>query len=171
MCLGLGLAVARDDTAKGGDQEFVTKASAGGLAEVNTSNMALKQATSGDVKEFARHMIKDHTKSNKELISLADKKGFKVAEKMDAKHQKMAEKLSGLSGAAFDKAYMEGQVKDHEDTIRLFEKQSKSGKDEDLRGWAGKTLPTLKEHLKHAKEVHGKVKGGGKSSGSGTSEK
>jgi len=156
----LGLAAAREDDDKGGgDATFVMKASAGGLAEVNAGRLATKNASSSDVKEFAEKMIKDHTKANKELMKLADKKGFKVARTMDEKHEKMAEKMMKLTGAQFDRAYMAGQVKDHEDTVALFEKEAKSGKDEDLKSWAETTLPHLKMHLKMAKSINGKLKG------------
>jgi len=141
---------------------FVMKASAGGLAEVSLSKLALDKATDEGVRKFARQMIEDHTKANKELNALADKKGLKVAARMDAKHQKMSDKLSRLSGPEFDRAFMVGQVKDHVVTIALFEKEAKGGMDEDLRAWAKKTLPHLREHLKMAQEVSGKVKAGGR---------
>ena len=54
---------------------------------------------------------------------------------------------------------MDGQLKDHKEAVSLFEKESKSGKDEDLKAWAGKTLPHLREHLKMAQEAHKNLKG------------
>jgi len=44
-------------------------------------------------------------------------------------------------------------VKDHEEAVALFEKESKSGSDADLKSFAGKTLPTLQDHLKMAKAL------------------
>jgi putative membrane protein len=156
----LGLTAARgDESAKGGDQHFVHKASAAGLAEVNLGALAAKRASDPEVRKFAERMVRDHTKANKELIALANKKGLKVAEGMDAKHRKCEEKLLSLRGAAFDREYMDGQLKDHKEAVSLFEKESKSGKDEDLKAWAGKTLPHLREHLKMAQEAHKNLKG------------
>jgi len=153
----LAPAGAREDDIKGGDAGFVEKASAAGLAEVNAGRLAAKHASSPEVKEFAEKMVKDHTKANKELISLANKRGFKVARTMDERHKEMSEKMMKLSGAEFDRTYMTSQVKDHEMAVDLFEKQSKSGRDEELKAWAAKTLPDLKEHLKMAKEIKEKV--------------
>jgi putative membrane protein len=160
----LGLAAAQGDESGKGltDEAFVLKASEGGLAEVNMGKLAAKSGSDQAVKEFARMMVKDHTKANKELASLADKKGFKVAKAMDDDHKKDFDKLSKLSGADFDGKYMEGQVKGHELMVAIFEKQSKGGKDEDVKAWAEKTLPTVKMHLKMAKEAHKKVKGSDK---------
>jgi putative membrane protein len=142
------------------DQTFVMKASEAGLAEVNMGRVAAKWASSPAVKEFAERMVKDHGKANDELIALANKKRFKVAPRMDRTHQAMSDKLMASSGAEFDRTYMAAQVKDHEKAVELFEKQVKSGKDEQLKKWAEDTLPHLKEHLQLAKEVQGKLKGG-----------
>jgi len=162
----MGLARAQDATTSDlTDDQFVLKASADGLAEVNLGRLAAKQATNPEVKKFGKHMVEDHSKANKELITLANKKRLKVAPTMDATHTQMFRKLSALKGAAFDREYMAGQLKDHKTAVSLFDSQSKNGKDEDLRKWAEKTLPTLREHLKMAQEVHGNLKDdrGGKS--------
>jgi len=158
----LVLATARgDESAKSGtDQTFVHKATAAGLAEVNLGTIAAKQASDPAVKKFGAMMVKDHTKANKELLSLANTKELKSATSMDEMHEKLSAKLLKLSGAEFDREYMASQVKDHEEAVALFEKQSKGGKDEDLRAWAKKTLPDLRHHLKMAKSIHGKLEGG-----------
>ena len=58
------------------------------------------------------------------------------------------EKLNNLSGASFDKAYVEMMVVDHQNAVALFEKASKST-DNDVKAYANKYLPVLKKHLKH----------------------
>jgi len=156
----LAAATTRGDDAKSDtDQTFVHKATAGGLAEVNLGAIAVKQANDPAVKKFGAMMIKDHDKANKELLDLANRKNLKSAPSMDGEHEKLSAKLLKLTGAEFDREYMAGQVKDHEVTVALFEKQAKGGKDEDLRAWAKKTLPDLRHHLKMAKNIHGKLGG------------
>lgn len=141
------------------DKEFVTKASASGLAEVNLSELAARVAQKDAVKQFARHMIADHMRSNQELTQLANQRSVAMAQKMDEKHQKLHEKLQKLSGDKFDHAYMESMVADHEEAVKLFEKESKDGKDAAMKEWAGKLTPILKEHLKMAREVCKQTKG------------
>jgi len=143
------------------DQSFVMQATAAGLAEVNLGRIGAKQASSEDVKKFAEHVVKDHTKANNELISLADKKRFPVAQTMDRQHQTLASQMARLTGPDFDRLFMGQMVKDHEEAVALFESASKSSTDKDLKEWATKTLPTLQEHLKTAKDVEGKLKRGG----------
>jgi len=71
---------------------------------------------------------------------------------MDQPHQAMAEKLARMEGADFDREYMKGQLSDHEEAVTLFENESKNGSDNDLKDWAGKTLPTIKHHLEMVRD-------------------
>jgi len=150
----------KDETKKDGDTDktFVHKASAAGLAEVNLSTLASRRARNEDVRKFAQHIITDHTKANQELNRLADRKKLPVAQTMDKKHQEAETKLAKLEGADFDRQYIHQMVEDHRQAVSLFENESKNGKDEDLKAWAGKTLPGLREHLKMAQKLAGKDK-------------
>jgi putative membrane protein len=149
---------AADEQKGSGDKEFAKKASAAGLAEVNLSTLAMTRGHNAAVKGFAQHMVADHTKANRELLMLANKQNLTLAKTMDEKHMKMFEKLAKLDGADFDRAYMDGMVKDHEEAVKLFEKQSKEGHDEALKSWAGEKLPILKKHLQMARDVTKKEK-------------
>jgi putative membrane protein len=74
------------------------------------------------------------------------------------KAQTEMNKLGGLSGDAFDRAYIDLMVKDHEKDVKEFEKQSTKAKDPDLRAWAAKTLPTLREHLQQVRDIQTRMK-------------
>lgn len=140
------------------DQEFVNKAAQGGMAEVMLGQTASTKGTSPDVKNFGNRMVSDHGKANDELKQLAQNKGVTLPADIDDESKKMADKLSTLSGKDFDKAYISGMVDDHEKDVKEFEKASKDAKDPDLKAWATKTLPTLQDHLKMAKEAKSKLK-------------
>lgn len=75
------------------------------------------------------------------------------------KDQEHMNKLSSLSGDAFDREYMNMMVKDHEKDVKEFEKVSTKAKDADVRAFAAKTLPTLREHLQQARDIQSRVKG------------
>jgi len=66
-------------------------------------------------------------------------------------------KLRGLSGAEFDKEYMDDMVKDHEEDVADFKTQSQDGNTAEIKAFAGKALPTLQSHLEMAREVAKKV--------------
>jgi len=141
------------------DQEFVLKASAAGLAEVDLGMLARTNAGSAEVRRFGERMVRDHMKANQELNRVADRKGVRPAPAADPAHQAVAKRLTALKGAAFDRAFMRQMVRDHEEAVSLFEAESKGGRDKDLRNLAGKTLPTLQDHLKMARDL---AEGGGK---------
>lgn len=154
LALASSLAFAADSALSKTDQAFVTKASGSGMYEVEVSKLAIDKASDPAIKEFAQMMVTDHTKANDELKQLATSKNGELAPGVPKAKQAVIDKLSKLDGAKFDKAYREQVgLKDHKTDIALFEKESKDGKDADLKAWAGKTLPTLRTHLQHAQEM------------------
>jgi len=162
--VGVGLVVGpgyAQDSTRGStraDHQFVLDASAAGLAEVNLAFVAVRQASSAEVKQYARHMIEDHTRANSELLALANKNGLSAARTMDAEHQALEAKLLKLAGNDFDRAYMDAQVADHRKAVALFEKEATGGTDADLKAWAAKKLPTLREHLMTAQKIQAGLK-------------
>jgi len=142
------------------DQAFVKEAAMGGMAEVDLGQLAASKASSPDVKQFGQRMVDDHGKANDELKSWASQKSVNLPTELDAKHKAEHAKLEKLSGDAFDRAYMTSMVADHNKDVADFQKQAKSAKDPDLKAWVTKTLPTLQDHQKSAKEISAKVSGG-----------
>ena len=140
------------------DKEFVSKAGMGGMAEVQMGNLAMQKASSADVKAFGQRMVTDHSKANDELSQLATAKGLALPTELGGEHKDALDHLSSLSGAEFDKAYMKHMVEDHVKDVAEFEKASTTAMDSDVKGWAGKTLPTLQQHLQLAKDVSSKLK-------------
>jgi putative membrane protein len=134
----------------GQDREFLQKAAAGGAAEVALATLAQQKGQA--VKELARMIEQDHTTANAELKTIASSKNVAVEAKPMPEHQQLQKKLEGLDGAAFDKAYAQAMVKEHAKDIRLFERAAKSA-DAEIKAFAEKTLPTLREHHKRAQQL------------------
>ena len=137
------------------DEAFATKAAIGGLFEVKSSELALKQAKGDKVKDFARDMVRDHTKGNMELMKIAADQKITLPAKLDNKHQKMLDDLEKARDN-FDQLYTDTQVKAHDEAVMLFDNESKNGKNAALKEWATKTLPTLKKHREHIYDIAGK---------------
>ncbi len=155
-------------TASSSDQTFVKKAAEGGMAEVQLGQLAADKASTDEVKKFGQRMVSDHGKANDELKSLAQSKNITLPSDLDAKDKALHDRLAKLSGAAFDRAYMQHMVSDHRKDVNEFKKESTSGRDSDVKAWASKTLPTLEEHLKMAEDANKAV---GTSGSSSTSKK
>jgi putative membrane protein len=142
------------------DHMFVMEAAQGGMAEVALGRLAGEKASSDRVKQFGQRMVSDHSKANDELKALAQTKSISIPADLDAKHKATQDRLSKLSGAAFDRAYIQEMVADHKKDVADFRKESQSGSDSEVKAWAGKTLPTLEEHYKMVQDISSSLRGG-----------
>jgi putative membrane protein len=133
---------------------FVAKAAQTGMAEVELGKIALTKSQNPDVRAFADRMVKDHSKANEELTTIAQSKNVEVPKKLDTEHQGMVEMMRAKSGADFDSEYAQHMAKGHGDAVALFTDASKaSGLDHELAAFAQKTLPTLQEHKRLADQL------------------
>ncbi len=140
------------------DSNFMTKAAQGGMAEVELGQLAVQKASNQSVKDFGQKMVDDHSKANEELKSIAAKQGVTLPTTLDTKDQATKDRLSKLSGAEFDRAYMTDMVKDHRMDVAEFRREADHGTDPDVKAFAAKTLPTLESHLKMAETTESQVK-------------
>ncbi|TDH19971.1 DUF4142 domain-containing protein [Segetibacter sp. 3557_3] len=140
------------------DHEFMVEAASGGLMEVQLGTLASQNAASAKVKQFGQTMVKDHTKANEELKALAAKKNITIPPTPGSDHQKHIDELKAKKGAEFDKDYMSMMVKDHEEDVRNFEEAANNAKDPEIKAFAAKTLPTLKQHHQMAETIHNGLK-------------
>jgi len=83
-------------------------------------------------------------------MRIAQKELVGVEKTLDQKHQSHIHQLSAKSGPEFDQAFVKHALKDHKKDISKFEKAAAEAKDEQLKAFAEKTLPVLKEHLQMA---------------------
>jgi putative membrane protein len=134
------------------DRQFVTKAAQGGMAEVELGQLATQKAQSAQVKQFGQRMVDDHTKANDQLKQVASQENITLPTGLDAKDQALKDRLEKLSGAQFDKVYMQHMVMDHKKDIAEFQKEANSGKDQQVKQFAQQTLPTLQQHLQMAQQ-------------------
>ncbi len=126
------------------------KAAGDGQQEVENGKMAEKQGQSGDVKRIGARIVADHTKANKELTQLASQKGLSFDTRgVKAQH---------LENAGFDRQYLKLLDIDQKNDIAEFQKEAKSGDDRDVKSWASKTLPMLKEHLATVQDAEKEIK-------------
>ncbi|HZW76643.1 MAG TPA: DUF4142 domain-containing protein, partial [Caldimonas sp.] len=116
------------------DKSFVEEAAIGGMAEVQMGKLAQQKGGSHQVKQFGTRMVDDHSKVNDDLKQVADSKGITLPSELNGEHKNKVAKLERLSGAQFDRAYMDGMVSAHKKDIAEFQKQAKSAHDPDIKG-------------------------------------
>jgi putative membrane protein len=134
------------------DKAFVKAAASSGQAEIQLGKLGSSRANREAVQEFARHLEKEHTEANMELLKLLDSQGIDVSREMEP-YLSAAKHLEGLKGDAFDRAYLEHIIKQHEEAVALFTKEAKEGQNPQLKAFASKMLPSLREHLERARAL------------------
>jgi len=161
LALAVALSAGMGSAFAATDNDFVDNAAAGGIAEIETSRLALEKSQSADIKAFANQMITDHSKANDELAAIAKANDIEVPDTTTLVKQ-AKEKILDMRDESFDAAYANNQVKAHEETIELFKKQANTVTDDkakgatELKAFAQKMLPALEKHLAHAKELQAK---------------
>ena len=153
-----------EKTAKSGaklsvtEKQFMNKAGAGNVAEVMMAELALKNAESQDVKDFAQKMITDHKEANAKLDVIAKSHGQANFDPMPSDEDKaFYAQLTSLTGSAFDTAYIKHAVVDHETDLKDYQKGKKEVKDKELMAYTDKTEKVVADHLKMAKELQAKT--------------
>lgn len=149
-------------TVSSSDRKFMEKAAQGGMAEVKLGELATQKAQSPQVKQFGQRMVDDHGKANQQLKQLATTKGVTLPTELDKSTQREYDKLSKLSGAQFDREYMDHMVSDHKKDVGEFKSEASKAKDADVKQFASSTLPTLQEHLQLAQSADQAAKHEGK---------
>jgi putative membrane protein len=132
--------------------DFVEEVSAKGIAEIESAKMAQQKSSAADVKAFAKTMITDHSAVNTELANIASRKKLELSDEAEMMNKAKKFMMEQREGESFDMAYAKNQVAAHEDTIELFQRATISD-DAEIAAFATKTLPTLQQHLKMAKEL------------------
>jgi putative membrane protein len=136
---------------------FVNEAALGGMMEIELGKIAQEKSDNKKIKDFAKKMVKDHTKIAGRLKALAEGKKIPVPNMLpDADLAHIAE-MKNMSASDFDKHYMGMMVKDHIKTLDLFKSATTSG-DSPLQNFAIGTLRTLEAHYKMAIAINDHLK-------------
>jgi putative membrane protein len=132
------------------DVNFIQKAGGGGQQEVENGKLAQRQGQSADVKRIGARMVADHSRMTQELTALANRKGVKFDTR--------GVKAQNIPTAGFDRQYLMLLVEVHKSDIADFEKEAKNGDDKELKAWASKNVPILRQHLAIIEEALKKLK-------------
>ena len=142
--------------AAGSNNAFLKNAIRGDIAETKAGELAQQKSENADVKSFGQMLTTDHHQHMVEASSLAQSKNVEVPTQPNQEQKAEYDKLSKLSGKAFDEAFLKGMVADHKKEIAKYEKEAQSG-DADVAAFAKKTLPVLKTHLQTAEAALAKI--------------
>ena len=125
---------------------FITNATVANMKEVATGKLAQSKGKDPSVKAYGNKMVDHHTMATKQMMQIVKAKKIDVP-KPPAAVAKPDSMLANSTGDAFDKMYITMMIVDHKNSIALFEKASTSLTDAELKAFAVKTLPLLRQHL------------------------
>lgn len=140
------------------DRQFLAQASASNQHELHAAQIGIERAQDADVKAYAERMQRDHTALGERMQPLVQQAGVSPAP-MDAGAMPT---LENATGEAFDRAFMEMMVGDHEKVVASFQAAA-SGQEHasQVRAIASEVLPILEEHLQQAQEIRDGLSTGG----------
>lgn len=135
------------------DLAFMKKAAEGGMAEVELGKLAQQNAQDAQVKQFGERMEQDHSNANQQLEAIAGQKGVQLPKQLDPKDQKELDRMSGLKGPAFDRAYIRMMVQDHDKDVKEFQREAQAARDPDVKNFAQQTLSVIQQHDQMAHDI------------------
>ena len=129
------------------DQDFLKKAAEINLTEIELGKVAERVSTDPNIKKMAGMIVKDHAQANNQLARLAASKGVTLPTAVPTGEQRTLNSIEKAQGDKFNKEFLSFNTKGHQEAIALFEKESARTQDPDIKAWAQKMVPALKEHL------------------------
>lgn len=137
--------------------DFLDTAIKGDNSEIKLGQLAEKQGSSAQVRDFGKKLAADHAKAKSQAAKVAKAAGVTVSEDPMPEAQQEYDKLAALSGSAFDSEFARYMVEDHQKDIADFQKEAQAG-DAKVSPLAKRQLPTLEKHLKIAQSLSADAK-------------
>jgi putative membrane protein len=132
--------------------------------DIDAGKLAKSKTKDTEVKKFAEQMVTDHTAVNKSATDLVTKLKVTPEENDTSKSLKKGgddnlTKLKGLSGKAFDKAYVDHEVEYHQTVLDALDNTLiPSAQNAELKALLVKVRPAFQAHLEHAKHIQSTLK-------------
>jgi putative membrane protein len=160
----LGLSVAGAWAQAIGDAQIAHIVVTANQVDIDAGKLAATMASNAEVRKFGQQMVTDHTGVNKQATDLATKLKVTPADNptsqsLKAGGEKNVATLKGLSGAAFDKAYIDNEVGYHQAVLDAVDKTLiPSASNAELKALLVKVRPAFVAHLEHAKAIQSSLR-------------
>lgn len=139
------------------DRNFAISSSQFVNAQISFGQLALNRGQDDSVLDYGRLILDDNTASKTELTGILDSKKVEMSEGISTEMQVKYDELALLQGKAFDKAFIDFQISNLDNSISMFENQIDNGQNFTIKGYATKTLDTVKSHKKEALLVKAEI--------------
>lgn len=155
-------AAGRDEASQQKDpaKQFIKDQYSTNLYEIQVSQWVQQRAQDQQVKQFAQMVVKDHQQANQQLKQIAQSAGVQIQEKLDPVHQAKLQKFQQCAASEIDRKYAFSQAAGHMMGVLELTYQSRNAQNQDVKQYATKTLPKMKQHLDRATEIATSLAGG-----------
>lgn len=133
--------------------EFVRHALRGNNSEVAVGRLAMTRGASREVRNFGRMLVNDHGKARTEVLRLARQNGVRPTSAPTPEGAAVRARLMPLRGAAFDQAFAQAMIEDHQKDIADYEAEANRRGDGAVAQYARRQLPALRHHLETARRI------------------
>ena len=141
------------------DAQIAAIVVAANAVDVEAGELALKKSQNEEVRKFAQQMVTDHSAVNQSAVELVTRLNVKPEENDTSRvlqkggNDNLAA-LDQLSGAAFDKAYVEHEVAYHVAVLEAIDQTLlPNASNEELKALLVKVRPVIAAHLEHARHM------------------
>jgi putative membrane protein len=141
------------------DAQIAAIVVAANQVDIDAGHVAESKASSAEVKAFGKQMVTDHAGVNKQATALVTKLGVKpednpTAQSLTSGGADNVKNLQTLTGAAFDKAYVDHEIAYHQQVLDALDKTLiPNAKNAELKALLVKVRPAFLAHLEHAKHL------------------
>ena len=145
------------------DAEVVGVTAAANDGEVQMAELAIKKANAPDVKQFAGMMKSHHQNALQKGKTLQSKTKLEAAESdvtayLKADTDKTVKELRDKDGKAFDRAYMDAQVKAHKDVLTVIDNRLiPSSNNGEVKSMLIEMRRSVADHLVKAENIQKKM--------------
>jgi putative membrane protein len=146
------------------DAQIAAIVVAANTVDIDAGKLAESKTKNKDVRAFAERMVADHSGVNQQAVALVTRLHVTPEENDTSKSltkggATMREKLKGLSGSAFDKAYVDNEVSYHQTVLDALDKTLiPSASNAELKALLTKVRPAFVAHLEHAQHMQAQMK-------------
>jgi putative membrane protein len=137
-----------ENSLKAVDRNFIEQAARAGWEELAIARIAVERTANPHVRDYAEMIVSEQENATDAIAALAASKTIALPAR-----DSDADRWAKRDAKGFDQEYLRKAVSDHEDTVKLFEKEAREGEDPDAVAFARKTLPRLLHHLQLGKDL------------------
>jgi putative membrane protein len=150
-------------TASMGDAEIAAVLDAANRAEIQQAELARERAEAEEVRQYATALLSGHQSAVERQDMILQERGIPtrdnpMSQQLEQQAMQVQQELANLDGEQFDRAFLEAQMRQHQQLISMLEQQLiPAAQDPQYRAYLEQQLGSLQAHLRNAQRLQQQV--------------